>query len=79
MSCKLCTDPDGAACFPLYGLGPHTHKPGPMLGSTVMDEKQEADGFTPDPACPGMGVWWCPHCGDGKPAQHLDGEAGEPT
>lgn len=73
MSCERCTDPDGVACFPMYGLGPHTHKPVPMLGSTVMDAKQEAEGFTPDPACPGMGVWWCPHCGDGKPASMREG------
>lgn len=66
MSCELCTDPDGVPCFPMYGLGPHVHKPGPMRGSTVLIE-QVADGFTPEPNDPGMGVWWCPHCGDGKP------------
>lgn len=67
MTCEHCTDPDGVSCFPLYGLGPHTHRPGPMMGSTVFDEKQEAEGFTPNPDEPGMGVWWCPCCGEGKP------------
>ena len=37
-------------------------------GSTVMDASQEAPGFTPDPDAPGCGTWWCPACGDGKPA-----------
>lgn len=54
MPCDLCTDPDGVACFPLYGIGPG---------------KQGAAGFTPDPAEPGCGTWWCPACGDGRPAQ----------
>lgn len=67
MSCEHCTDPDGVACFPLYGLGPHVHAPGPILGSTRLLE-QEAIGFTPDPDEYGMGTWWCPHCGDGRPS-----------
>ena len=62
MPCEMCTDPDGIACFPMYGLGPHHHEG----GGTTLTEKS-APGFTPDPDCPGMGVWWCPHCGDGKP------------
>jgi len=74
MTCKYCTDQDGAACFPMYGLGPHTHARGQILGSTVLDDKQEADGFTPDPDCPGMGTWWCSHCGDGNPAAIRAGE-----
>lgn len=72
MSCALCTDPDGEPCFPMYGLGPHVHAVahnaprGLILGGTVLLE-QVADGFTPDPDEPGMGTWWCPVCGDGKP------------
>lgn len=62
MPCEQCTDPDGEACFPLYGLGPHRH----VSGVTIMEE-QSAPGFTPDPDVPGLGTWWCPHCGDGKP------------
>ena len=23
--------------------------------------------YKEDPDCPGLGVWWCPYCGDGKP------------
>lgn len=58
MPCELCTDPDGAAGFPPYGRC-----------STPMGESQEADGFTPDPDAPGLGTWWCIHCGHGKPAE----------
>lgn len=64
MSCEFCTDPDGDSCFPLYGLAPHYH---PSEGGTILLEQQEADGFTPDKNCPGMGIWWCPHCRSGKP------------
>jgi len=67
MSCEKCTDPDGVGCFPIYGLGPHLHGAG-YLGATVI-LPQEAEGFTPDPDEPGMGVWWCPYCEDGKPAK----------
>lgn len=67
MSCKHCTDPDDVACFPQCGIGPHTHRPGPAIGSTVMLADQTMPGYTPNPDEPGMGVHWCPHCGDGKP------------
>lgn len=66
MSCEHCTDEDGVGCFPVYGIGPHVHAAGPIIGSTVLIE-QVADGFTPEPNDPGMGVWWCPYCGDGRP------------
>ena len=68
MSCAQCTDPDGNCCFPVYGLGPHTHAPGPILGSTRMLTQGAGPGFSPDPDEPGMGTWWCPHCGEGNPA-----------
>jgi hypothetical protein len=68
MSCDQCTDPDGESCFPMYGHGPHTHEAGLILGSTqIVLTEQVAPGFTPDPAEDGMGWWWCPSCGDGKP------------
>jgi hypothetical protein len=38
MSCDYCTDPDGAPCFPLYGVGPHIHEGidgNPLLGRTI--------------------------------------------
>lgn len=65
MTCQQCIDPDGEACFPVYGLGPHTHD---STGKTIMEQDQAWPGFTPDPDCPGMGVHWCPSCGEGKPA-----------
>lgn len=60
----MCTDPDGAPCFPLHGLAPHTHKPDSIEFHTA-----PVQGFTPDPGDPTHGVHWCPHCGDGKPAE----------
>ena len=26
------------------------------------------ENYSEDPEFPGFGIWWCPHCGDGKPA-----------
>ena len=70
----MCTDPDGAPCFPLYGLAPHVHKP-----DRIEFDLTPVAGFTPDSDDPTNGVHWCPHCGDGrpetdapKPAQHSD-------
>ena len=63
MACELCTDPDGMACFPLYGLGSHVHLP---EGGTVMLPNDPHTGFTPNPDEPGMGWHWCPACGDGR-------------
>ena len=71
MACERCTDPSGACCFPVYGVGPHTHRPGPVIGSTEpLTEEQWPDGYTEDPDAPGLGVWWCPQCGAGKPETH---------
>lgn len=64
MSCEWCTDPDGVPCFPLYGLGPHTHDD---QSKTIMTPNGQVDGFTPNPNEPGMGTHWCLHCGEGKP------------
>lgn len=62
MSCEMCTDPDGAACFPLHGLAPHRHT------ETAIEFKlAPVDGFTPDADDPTQGTWWCPYCGDGMP------------
>lgn len=68
MSCKHCTDPGGEACFPVYGIGPHRHEGEHWIGSTVMLDKAEwPTNYREDKDCPGMGVWWCPKCGEGKP------------
>lgn len=74
MACHYCTDPDGLPCFPMYGQGPHRHAQGPVSGPAVQQAAAEwPDNYQEDPDCPGMGVWWCPDCGDGKPS------AAEPT
>lgn len=62
MSCYFCTDPDGAACFPIHGLAPHQH-----LKEGIAFNLEPQDGFTPDADDPTQGTWWCVHCGDGKP------------
>lgn len=71
MSCEYCTDPDGAPCFPIYGVGPHTHAGiagNPLLGETIPLPREEwPENYRENPNEPGHGVWWCPHCGDGKP------------
>lgn len=68
MSCDYCTDPDGEPCFPVYGVGPHRHVGDNLMGSTVMLPREKwPSNFQEDPECPGLGVWWCPKCGDGAP------------
>jgi len=68
MSCEMCTDPDGVACFPMYGLGPHTHTP----NGIVFHENIELSGYTPDPDEFGYGWYWCPMCGSGKPTKMVE-------
>lgn len=68
MSCGQCTDPEGIACFPQYGLGPHSHEASDSAWMhTAKARTYQAVGYTPNPAEDGMGWWWCPSCGDGKP------------
>ena len=69
MSCEHCTEPDGFACFPVYGIGPHTHNE--KRQTVQLPPDQWPENYQEDPDCPGMGVWWCPYCGDGKPADSL--------
>lgn len=65
MSCEYCTDPDGVPCMPIYGVAPHTHD---VFGRTIpMPRDQWAGNFREDKDCPGMGLYWCQYCGDGKP------------
>ena len=66
MSCEMCTDENGEACFPVYGLAPHSHSDG-LLSTQINDAAEWPDNFTPDPDEPGMGTWSCPHCRSGKP------------
>ena len=73
MACEHCVDPDGVCCFPMYGVGPHKHvgvttESGSWIGSTMELPKTDwPANYAEDPDCPGLGTWWCPHCGDGKP------------
>lgn len=71
MSCEACTDPDGVPCFPIYGIGPHVHRTDGSTQPTPKDQWPMA--YREDPNCPGHGVYWCPVCGDGNPAD----EAGD--
>jgi hypothetical protein len=71
MSCEHCTDPGGLPCFPSYGVAPHVcfYKiPGAVMGqSQVLPRDEWPDNFQEDADSPGMGTYWCPYCGDGKP------------
>lgn len=71
MSCEFCTDPDGQPCYPIYGVGPHTHAgvgENPLLGPTQpLPREHWPANFRENPEEPGHGLWWCPQCGDGKP------------
>ncbi|MEH6434344.1 hypothetical protein [Massilia sp. DD77] len=84
MSCEYCTDPDGAPCVPYYGVGPHRHAGDKIIGSTVLlPEAEWPTNYREDPDEPGCGVWWCGHCGEGKPddmeagASHKGGAEGK--
>lgn len=68
--CEHCTDPDGAACYPQYGLGPHVHR---VAGGWLLTEPPEGltqwpENFVPDmdewPEGGGIvaGTWYCPNC-----------------
>lgn len=74
MSCEHCTDPDGVSCFPIYGVGPHIHEGrngNPLLGRTIpLPPDEWPDNYRESKDDPGHGVWWCPHCGDGKPEEN---------
>ncbi|WP_229510776.1 MULTISPECIES: hypothetical protein [unclassified Massilia] len=71
MSCEHCTDPDGQPCMPSYGVAPHEcfYKiPGAKIGeSRLLPREQWPDNFAEDPDSPGLGTYWCPVCGEGKP------------
>jgi hypothetical protein len=85
MACEHCTDPDGDCCYPMYGVGPHAHTgvtydPASWIGSTAeLPQEQWPDNYQEDPDAPGLGIWWCPKCGEGKPSnENLTGAAMEP-
>lgn len=71
MSCEHCTDPEGDACYPQYGVGPHIcfHQiPGARIGqSQPLPREQWPANYLENPDEPGCGVWWCPKCGEGQP------------
>lgn len=70
MTCFYCADPDGEPCFPQYGPAPHRcfYLIGkPMGQSEPLPSDQWPSNFLEDPDSPGLGTYWCPYCGDGKP------------
>jgi hypothetical protein len=69
MTCSACTDPDGESCYPIYGLAPHVHVwHGVMIIDTITSPVEDWPAhFQEDPESLGMGLWWCPLCGHGKP------------
>jgi hypothetical protein len=64
MSCEFCTDPDGFACFPVYGVGPHKcfwKIPQAVIGESIPLPREEwPENYAEDPDHPGMGTYWCP-------------------
>jgi len=64
VTCEHCDTPDGCA-YPIYGLAPHKHLGNEMIGSTVLEPKDQwPDNFVEDPESPGCGVYTeCPECG----------------
>lgn len=70
MGCHICLDPDGFSCFPVYGVGPHRHDSN--LKTIPLPRSEWPANYLEDPDCPGMGTYWCPACGNGKPQSRYD-------
>ncbi len=76
--CEFCNEPESdESVYPVYGLAPHVHlgltgEASSFIGSTVMTGELP-DNFIPDPDEPGMGVYFCPKCGAGKPKKLIGG------
>ena len=72
VGCEMCINEDGEPIFPSYGPAPHTcfHRiPGASLGESIPQNRSEwPTNFKEDPDCTGLGTYWCPSCGRGKPA-----------
>ena len=51
--------------MPCYGVGPHRH--GINFKTIPLEKPEWPDAYREDPDCPGMGVYWCHACGEGKP------------
>jgi len=68
--CEVCDDGEGGCVFPYYGVAPHKHAPGPVIGSTVIDAPEMwPEEFREDPDAPGCGTYTnCPICGRGEQA-----------
>lgn len=71
MTCPHCTGEDGEALMPSYGPAPHVcyYKiPGAVIGqSEELPRDTWLANFKEDPDAPGLGTYWCPHCGEGEP------------
>lgn len=70
MSCENCIDPDGARCFPVYGLAPHKHFTDlidgvKVLGTSFAPKDTWPENFSPDPEDDTLGTYThCPECGE---------------
>lgn len=66
--CEFCNDGDGHCIYPYYGVAPHIHKEGPMIGSTVVKPKSAwPSNFREDPDVAGLGTFThCLECGRGE-------------
>lgn len=75
MSCEHCTDPSGVSRYPSYGVAPHTCDPmipGATLGGNgIAPHDRGPANFTEDRGNPGHGIYWCAHCGAGKPPEKI--------
>jgi len=67
--CEFCIDPDGNLCFPSFGIAPHVPtEPNGIRGHQFVEPRPE-DGFIPDPDDSTVGIYYCTHCGCGKPEE----------
>jgi hypothetical protein len=65
--CEYCNDGEGHCIFPYYGVAPHTHAQGPVIGGTqIKPREQWPENFEEDSDCEGCGTYtYCPRCGAG--------------
>ena len=63
MACEHCLDLNGKSIVPYFGLAPHIH-----TANTDTSSLEGWVGYTPIPFDGTKGVYWCAHCGEGKPS-----------
>jgi len=67
--CEFCIDPDGNLCFPSFGIAPHVPTELNGIRGHQFVEPRPEDGFIPDPDDSTVGIYYCTHCGCGKPEE----------